>query len=1331
MVKRNILYNQAKTIWVLLGNDPKVLSVLYKTSTSEFWRSSIQKYNETLRLRADAYNKAAIVANQQNKTIKPFNIKTKASTWENLEKRLSRTLSFLADIRGERKLIPQAFRRDTQRIANINRAIDEFKTEIRESKNGDRRVIFSHRIPQEIAPLVNDENMALINRLLLRTAKIHKREILNQSVKFTISYLNEAGVNLSRDGSYKHNLTNLNNFVDAFMDSVITRMINQYDENFTLRDIKITIFQPYEEPSEEKMRGSSVRSIPQANSKWLAISPKSYFNCLFQAVATCRNFSNDERYLHSDKISQSIRVNSGKELKRAVRAKFDIPDNFSDNNTIQAVCDFTRTPIKLFNNVFENISPKVYLCKIDGVRVWRYLHEVKNQLFKDGEAITEFMFKPANPMKRIKSIIKEYHIQRKNNHCIALIEKNNIKKIFKKFDTERHSVGEQAFNDYMVEFKCRTPEEIYDEDKIYNNLEDVEYENLEEYKKMRYVLKSKNEHRLYAEEFQKVKFSEDDETMKGGPIKNKNLAHSHNWNIGAWDIETTLDKNNKHTPYACSLAWNNYTRKSPETESEKAFLKDTWDIQFNKYHYKKIFRCNDKRYNGKSYGYLVENEPAFCAAFIATKKPDNRKKAAAVIFKALMVKPIVAAEKQEKQFWGLDCLQQMTKFLSDNEEIFSGITLYAHNGGKYDLPLAVEKAFLKTEYFKIQGNKCIELNNSWIGFSLQSRNSRKFRINFRDSMVLLTGSLEKLCKDLKVEHQKLPETITHSQISLINYNNNNAALKKYLSHDVIGLLEVIESFGRSVSKDLKIDITQCMTGASLSKKNFFKNYYDMKNYPVYTLKKEHDGFIRKTYFGGRVECFKIGEIVGKSYYMDFTSLYPDVGRKDLPYGEPIEYNIKKVSEKKANLLNSINRLNLDNPTYYTYENEIQKLPKDFFGWVKVLVKTKDKKAIPKHSVLKDNRLIFPIFDDWVETTIFSEELDYDIYEYKYLKMLKFKKAPILKKFFEDGFSKKAKAKANGDLAMAQAHKIIINSGYGFWGLKTKNRDGVVIEDINSNEYLDYLKCDRLLGTREYGDYRISRVLKNLNVKNFNVGISAAISSYARSKLHSLLVDIKGVGGSLYYCDTDSIISNINIKDYPDIQRKFQWDGDGSELGSLKNECDEIVEKQLKKLYPDKQLRKKCMDEMVESENGNLHFDKVVVSGCKQYSLFKDYEMDGKAYNAEIVKLKGYSQKAQESIRYTFEDLLKNNVKPQVLKSQKLKYDDMRNIGLGHSISQSQRQFKAPKSNYISETRAFNINTKYITKKFKMVYSKGIIAENGDITPLEINNNIIDFKNKRQ
>jgi hypothetical protein len=135
---------------------------------------------------------------------------------------------------------------------------------------------------------------------------------------------------------------------------------------------------------------------------------------------------------------------------------------------------------------------------------------------------------------------------------------------------------------------------------------------------------------------------------------------------------------------------------------------------------------------------------------------------------------------------------------------------------------------------------------------------------------------------------------------------------------------------------------------------------------------------------------------------------------------------------------------------------------------------------------------------------------------------------------------------------------------------------------DSNSYVEYLNTERLVSTREHDDGTLfCRVLKTLKVKDFNVGVASAISSYARLKLHALLTDIRAAGGKIHYCDTGSVICDINLNDHPDLKDEYQWDGDGTELGSLKNECDEVVEKKLKKVFPDsKEAQKRAFGALV-------------------------------------------------------------------------------------------------------------------------------------------------------
>lgn len=166
-------------------------------------------------------------------------------------------------------------------------------------------------------------------------------------------------------------------------------------------------------------------------------------------------------------------------------------------------------------------------------------------------------------------------------------------------------------------------------------------------------------------------------------IPKKKCFHKYNETIAAWDIETSLNANNEHIPYACSIAWYDY-----------------------------------------DYG-----EEIF--SYINKKTTINKK----VVWKKVEVrtKNIIQRHIKEQNFWGLDCLQNMTTWIYENEDIFNGYTLYAHNVGKYDLPLEIKKAFIESPEFLIEGKGCVGLNNAWIGFTLRSRTNRKFKIFFRDN----------------------------------------------------------------------------------------------------------------------------------------------------------------------------------------------------------------------------------------------------------------------------------------------------------------------------------------------------------------------------------------------------------------------------------------------------------------------------------------------------------------------------------------------------------------------------------------------------------------------
>lgn len=655
-----------------------------------------------------------------------------------------------------------------------------------------------------------------------------------------------------------------------------------------------------------------------------------------------------------------------------------------------------------------------------------------------------------------------------------------------------------------------------------------------------------------------------------------------------------------------------------------------------------------------------------------------------------------------KSVWGLDCIDKWLNDMYENRYELDGTTFYAHNGGKFDLPVVIREGLLRINKWKIQGEKMVELNSAFIGFTIYTEGKddiKPIEIHFKDSLRMFPCGLAKLCEEFEADHQKLTETITHNMITTSNFHTFDA-LPKYLEHDVKGLYECIDKFSQIIHNKFQINITKCFTSASLAKKIYFTHYYKPYKTPIYTLSDTQDEFMRKSYFGGRVECFKLGRFKGKLYYYDFTSLYPDVARQLLPYDKP------------------------------EYVGDVKTL---FFGFIRCRVRhteegkrmIEERKLKPLHAIKKDSKLIFPVLEKWTELTLFSEEIKYSMnnncgYEYEFLDGYKFKASKILNEIFNETFKLKQEATANGQDGMTLTYKIINNSIYGFWGLRTKDRDSVKISE-GYNGWYDAFVNEKLVGLGYHSGYTFCRMKNDLEIKDFNVAIASAICSYARMKLFKLIRAITEAGGNILYCDTDSIICDYNINENQKILDTFQWDGTGEELGSLKNECDKPVRKHFNKQVLKKYVklvdkkddettlkymkRVKAMygkdidaetDILVKKQNdideGQLCFDEVVINGCKFYGTRKTL-YDGTLI--EDIKCKGLDQKNKEN---------------------KMPFEELFEINDGKTWNSNPTdQFRCSKSNYITENeeKMFAINIVKVGKMIRQNYTKGKAQEKNE------------------
>ncbi|MCA2708142.1 MAG: hypothetical protein IM488_01655, partial [Microcystis sp. M025S2] len=383
------------------------------------------------------------------------------------------------------------------------------------------------------------------------------------------------------------------------------------------------------------------------------------------------------------------------------------------------------------------------------------------------------------------------------------------------------------------------------------------------------------------------------------------------------------------------------------------------------------------------------------------------------------------------------------RFLCDNYYVYDGYTIYAHNFAKYDSYVMFQNGL-----FEVPGlivSDLITQNGGMIQMILKPSDDGKVKgIKFMDSARLIQGDLRSLLQEFKTPHQKLD--LEHQKMTADTYMDNLEEAKTYLYNDVVGLLEMMEMFSISEWEESGINITNTITAASLSKKTFFYNFYPkclQKGWNLYHLPEWLDSYIRRGYFGGRNECFKLGEFNTPIRYYDFTSLYPYVSTFPVPCGLPrVVTEESEVFDEDGKILDS------------------------FTGFVRCYVKGPAPDQRPLHALVHNNKLMFPrVISDGVEFLIFSEEIRFAQklgleYDYNFKDAVYFELQPILKEFMEFCFAQKAEQKKLGNDMKSKAYKIKVNSGYGVFGLKTKFRDSVKIMNYDPEDSKNIQKINK-------------------------------------------------------------------------------------------------------------------------------------------------------------------------------------------------------------------------------------------------------------------------------
>ena len=437
------------------------------------------------------------------------------------------------------------------------------------------------------------------------------------------------------------------------------------------------------------------------------------------------------------------------------------------------------------------------------------------------------------------------------------------------------------------------------------------------------------------------------------------------------------------------------------------------------------------------------------------------------------------------------------------------IIVYMHNLGSFDGVILLNA--LKQSIFLDKMNLVIR-NNSFYQIKIGNN------IKIRDSYKLIPKSLDEISLNL-IGKGKIKVNFTDTQFA-----NNKSLILRYCLNDSKLLFTILCKLNKTMISLYSTSITESMTMSSLTFK-IFRKFFCTNNLIANSNKFKDNIYdlICKSYRGGITEVYiPYGE---KLNYYDINSSYPYAMLNNMPTGLPTEV---KGSD-----------IDLD----------------VFFGFLKIIIKVKGEK-IPFLGIKKNGVNIYP--NGQFTISVFSEELKYamqinNITIIKIISGISFKPQKIFNKFVLENFEKRQNSSNNIDKLI---YKSILNFLYGRLGMKRNTNytkliknSNIHISNVIFNQNVIFKSKNRSLisGSGSLNESDILQIIDKFDpedkliildkIRKFHLSqknslsaihISSAIAAYARIKIDQEKRHIFKMGGSVYYSDTDSIVTNLNL-----------------------------------------------------------------------------------------------------------------------------------------------------------------------------------------------------------
>lgn len=256
---------------------------------------------------------------------------------------------------------------------------------------------------------------------------------------------------------------------------------------------------------------------------------------------------------------------------------------------------------------------------------------------------------------------------------------------------------------------------------------------------------------------------------------------------------------------------------------------------------------------------------------------------------------------------------------------------------------------------------------------------------------------------------------------------------------------------------------------------------------------------RSSYYGGRVECVRIGEYAGGKFFgFDINAMYPHAMKVNI-------FPTRLISYRKSGDLKDLKAI----------------LARGLLVCACVRIKTENSIYPVK---IADN-LLFPAGEFW--TYLATPELLYALEQGEIQEVGEFtiyEGANIFSEYVEYFYTKRVQAKESGDKIHDLLYKLYMNSLYGKFGQKAENWERLgdaCPKDVWAQDVVN-------IDTKERESFKcfggsLFKKLEETESYNAFCAIAAHVTAYARMLLYNY---IKIAGReNLYYMDTDSLFVN--------------------------------------------------------------------------------------------------------------------------------------------------------------------------------------------------------------